>query len=102
MFHRSKRYFGCAIYNIGTPAAKMKKVQSKIVKQRSRELTSVFEAFAPYTGMECREERIWITEVATDGIHLVSPYFISNKTESYYIFFYIFDCQHCFIYKLNL
>jgi threonylcarbamoyladenosine tRNA methylthiotransferase CDKAL1 len=55
----------------GTPAAKMKKVQSKIVKQRSRELTSVFEAFAPYTGMECREERIWITEVATDGIHLV-------------------------------
>ncbi|KAL1219895.1 CDK5RAP1-like protein [Cardamine amara subsp. amara] len=55
----------------GTPAAKMKKVQSKIVKQRSRELTSVFEAFAPYTGMEGKEERIWITEVATDGIHLV-------------------------------
>ncbi|KAL1214489.1 CDK5RAP1-like protein [Cardamine amara subsp. amara] len=55
----------------GTPAAKMKKVHSKIVKQRSRELTSVFEAFAPYTGMEGKEERIWITEVATDGIHLV-------------------------------
>ncbi|XP_010474289.1 PREDICTED: threonylcarbamoyladenosine tRNA methylthiotransferase-like [Camelina sativa] len=30
----------------GTPAAKMKKVLSKVVKQRSRELTSVFEAFA--------------------------------------------------------
>ncbi|CAN8235404.1 unnamed protein product [Cochlearia groenlandica] len=55
----------------GTPAAKMKKVQSKIVKQRSRELTSVFEAFTPYTGMEGREERIWITEIATDGVHLV-------------------------------
>lgn len=61
-----------SVYDIGTPAAKMKKVQSKIVKQRSRELTSVFEAFAPYTGMEGKEERIWITEVATDGIHLVS------------------------------
>ncbi|CAA7052403.1 unnamed protein product [Microthlaspi erraticum] len=55
----------------GTPAAKMKKVQSKVVKQRSRELTCVFEAFAPYTGMEGREERIWITEIATDGVHLV-------------------------------
>lgn len=59
--------------DIGTPAAKMKKVQSKVVKQRSRELTCVFEAFAPYTGMEGREERIWITEIATDGVHLVSP-----------------------------
>ncbi|KAG2321730.1 hypothetical protein Bca52824_014943 [Brassica carinata] len=55
----------------GTPAAKMKKVQSKIVKQRSRELTCVFEAFAPYTGIEGKEERIWITEIATDGVHLV-------------------------------
>ncbi|KFK41625.1 hypothetical protein AALP_AA2G152100, partial [Arabis alpina] len=55
----------------GTPAAKMKKVQSKIVKQRSRELTCVFEAFAPYTGMEDKVERIWITEIATDGVHLV-------------------------------
>ncbi|VVA94997.1 unnamed protein product [Arabis nemorensis] len=55
----------------GTPAAKMKKVQSKIVKQRSRELTCVFEAFAPYTGMEGKVERIWITEIATDGVHLV-------------------------------
>lgn len=62
-----------SLYDIGTPAAKMKKVQSKIVKQRSRELTCVFEAFAPYTGMEGLVERIWITEIATDGVHLVSP-----------------------------
>ncbi|XP_056850204.1 uncharacterized protein LOC130499804 isoform X2 [Raphanus sativus] len=46
----------------GTPAAKRKKVQSKIAKQRIRDLTCVFEAFAPYTGMEGKEERIWITE----------------------------------------
>lgn len=55
----------------GTPAARMKKVPSTIVKKRSRELTTVFEAFTPYDGMEGRVERIWITEIATDGIHLV-------------------------------
>ncbi|PPD98478.1 hypothetical protein GOBAR_DD04518 [Gossypium barbadense] len=55
----------------GTPAARMKKVPSTIVKNRSRELTSVFEAFTPYNGMEGKVERIWITEIATDGIHLV-------------------------------
>jgi threonylcarbamoyladenosine tRNA methylthiotransferase CDKAL1 len=49
----------------------MKKVPSNIVKQRSRELTSVFEAFTPYNGMEGRVERIWITDIAADGIHLV-------------------------------
>ncbi|MBA0808718.1 hypothetical protein Gohar_024433, partial [Gossypium harknessii] len=55
----------------GTPAARMKKVPSTIVKNRSRELTSVFEAFTPYNGMEGKVERIWITEIATDGSHLV-------------------------------
>lgn len=49
----------------------MKKVPSLTVKQRSRELTSVFESFTPYDGMEGRVERIWITEIATDGVHLV-------------------------------
>lgn len=55
----------------GTPAARMKKVPSGTVKKRSRELTSVFESFTPYNGMEGKVERIWITEIATDGIHLV-------------------------------
>ncbi|KAM7512672.1 hypothetical protein LguiB_011547 [Lonicera macranthoides] len=55
----------------GTPAARMKKVPSTTVKKRSRELTSVFESFTPYDGMEGKVERIWITEIATDGIHLV-------------------------------
>ncbi|KAG9130006.1 hypothetical protein Leryth_027016 [Lithospermum erythrorhizon] len=55
----------------GTPAARMKKVASNVVKQRSRELTAVFESFAPYNGMEGLVERIWITEIAADGIHLV-------------------------------
>ncbi|XP_042506226.1 threonylcarbamoyladenosine tRNA methylthiotransferase isoform X2 [Macadamia integrifolia] len=55
----------------GTPAARMKKVPSNVVKNRSRELTSVFESFSPYQGMEGRVEKIWITEIATDGVHLV-------------------------------
>ncbi|KAJ3675206.1 hypothetical protein LUZ60_004248 [Juncus effusus] len=55
----------------GTPAAKMKKVSSIEVKKRSRELTTVFESFNPYQEMNGRIERIWITEIATDGVHLV-------------------------------
>ncbi|KAL6525245.1 hypothetical protein OROMI_030838 [Orobanche minor] len=55
----------------GTPAARMKKVPSNIVKKRSRELTTIFESFTPYVGVEGNIERIWITEVATDGNHLV-------------------------------
>ncbi|KAJ6952469.1 hypothetical protein NC653_041570 [Populus alba x Populus x berolinensis] len=37
-----------------TPAARMKKVPSNVVKQQSRELTSILEAFTPYNGMEGR------------------------------------------------
>ncbi|KAK7258260.1 hypothetical protein RIF29_32839 [Crotalaria pallida] len=55
----------------GTPAARMKKVPSNVVKRRSRELTNVFEAFTPYNGMEGKVERIWITDIASDGVHLV-------------------------------
>ncbi|OAY64730.1 Threonylcarbamoyladenosine tRNA methylthiotransferase [Ananas comosus] len=55
----------------GTPAARMKKVPSTEVKKRSRELTAIFESFTPYQGLEGKIERIWITEIATDGIHLV-------------------------------
>ncbi|KAM3360837.1 threonylcarbamoyladenosine tRNA methylthiotransferase isoform X1 [Capsicum galapagoense] len=55
----------------GTLAARMKKVPSNVVKQRSRELTAVFESFTPYTGMEGKIERIWITDIASDGVHLV-------------------------------
>ncbi|KAF6143655.1 hypothetical protein GIB67_004184 [Kingdonia uniflora] len=54
-----------------TPAAGMKKVPSNIVKKRSRELTSIYESFTPYEGIEGRVGRIWITKIATDGVHLV-------------------------------
>jgi hypothetical protein len=50
----------------------MKKVPSVEVKKRSRELTTVFESFSPYQEMKGQIEKIWITEIATDGIHLVT------------------------------
>ncbi|KAL8467314.1 hypothetical protein ACS0TY_036149 [Phlomoides rotata] len=55
----------------GTPAARMKKVPSNVVKKRSRELTAIFESFTPYAGMVGNTERIWITDIATDGTHFV-------------------------------
>ncbi|KAL5715744.1 tRNA (N(6)-L-threonylcarbamoyladenosine(37)-C(2))-methylthiotransferase [Ranunculus cassubicifolius] len=55
----------------GTPAARMKKVRSNVVKNRSRVLTTLFESFTPYQGMEGQIETIWITEYAADEIHLV-------------------------------
>lgn len=57
---------------IGTPAARMKKVPSAVVKRRSRELTTVFESFSPYDGMTDQTMRIWITDIASDEVHLVS------------------------------
>ncbi|KAI3460681.1 hypothetical protein Pfo_017344 [Paulownia fortunei] len=55
----------------GTPAARMKKVSSNVVKKQSWELTAIFESFTPYVGMQGKIERIWITVIATDGSHLV-------------------------------
>ncbi|MED6136802.1 hypothetical protein PIB30_059175 [Stylosanthes scabra] len=49
----------------------MKKVPNNTVKRRSRELTNVFEVFTPYTGMKDKVERIWMTDIASDGVHLV-------------------------------
>lgn len=36
----------------GTPAAKMRRVPTSVVKDRSRRLTRLFESFDPYRGME--------------------------------------------------
>lgn len=56
----------------------MKKVPSNVVKKRSRELTTVFESFTPYVGMEGKIERIWITDIATDGSHLVRSSWVGS------------------------
>mmetsp|Transcript_5265 Transcript_5265/g.19286 ORF Transcript_5265/g.19286 Transcript_5265/m.19286 type:complete len:627 (-) Transcript_5265:1307-3187(-) len=55
----------------GTPAARMKRVPTAIVKSRTRRLTQLFESFDPYKDMVGKRERIWIMDVAADGQSLV-------------------------------
>ena len=55
----------------GTPAANMKKVPTQTVKARSRELTELFNSYSPYQHLLGTTQRAWITETATDGVHLV-------------------------------
>ncbi|GJP42020.1 hypothetical protein CLOM_g1623 [Closterium sp. NIES-68] len=61
----------------GTPAARMPKVPSGEVKQRSRALTALIESFTPYTGLLGTTQRVWITDVAADKTKLV------GHTDSY-------------------
>lgn len=82
------------LYQIGTPAARMKKVASNIVKKRSRELTAVFESFTPYVGMEGKIERIWITDIAADGNHLVRSSDVQYAKYSYIMS--VISKLHCF------
>jgi threonylcarbamoyladenosine tRNA methylthiotransferase CDKAL1 len=52
----------------GTPAAKMRRIPTQIVKDRSRRLTRLFESFTPYTHLPGRRMKVWFnTEVSDDG-----------------------------------
>ena len=51
----------------GTPAAKMKRVPTQIVKARSRELTAFFESYQPHEHMVGKTERVWVSDIARDG-----------------------------------
>lgn len=62
----------CPCMFSGTPAARMKRVPTQVVKQRSRELTALFESFSPYCGLVGRVEQVWVSDRAADGTHLVS------------------------------
>lgn len=56
----------------GTPAAKMKRIPTQVVKDRSRRLTKLFESFTPYTDYVGRTEKVWFDiEVSKDGGHSV-------------------------------
>lgn len=50
----------------GTPAAKMKRIPTQIVKQRSRQLSKLFESYFPYDGLEGQIYDILVTEESTD------------------------------------
>jgi threonylcarbamoyladenosine tRNA methylthiotransferase CDKAL1 len=52
----------------GTPAAKMKRIKTDIVKNRSRRLTKLFESFTPYTHLPGKRVQVWFnTEISDDG-----------------------------------
>ena len=56
----------------GTPAAKMKRIPTQIVKDRSRRLTKLFESFDPYRGMIGETVKVWFDiERSDDGRHSV-------------------------------
>lgn len=56
----------------GTPAARMKRVPTKIVKQRTRALTSLVESFGDcYQHLVGQEFTVWVMDTAADGHHLV-------------------------------
>ena len=56
----------------GTPAARMKRVPTQIVKARSRELTALFESYQPHEYLVGRTERVWVSDIARDGTSLVA------------------------------
>lgn len=56
----------------GTPAAKMKRINTQIVKNRSRRLTTIFESFQPYENYLGRTMNVYFNiEVSDDGQHSV-------------------------------
>jgi threonylcarbamoyladenosine tRNA methylthiotransferase CDKAL1 len=56
----------------GTPAAKMRRIDTQVVKNRSRRLTKLFEEFAPYVHLPGQTLRVYFnTEVSDDGLHSV-------------------------------
>jgi len=54
-----------------TPAFRMKRVNTLIVKNRSRELTKLTESYFPWKKLEGKTMKVWITDIAADGVSLV-------------------------------
>lgn len=50
----------------GTPAAKMKRVPTQVVKERSRRLTRLFEEFTPYEHLVGRVEKVFFDLEVSD------------------------------------
>ncbi|KAL2911544.1 hypothetical protein HK105_208988 [Polyrhizophydium stewartii] len=55
----------------GTPAARMKRLQSTVVKARSRRATTFFESYTPYDALLGSEQTVLVTEQSADGEHYV-------------------------------
>ncbi|WIA30265.1 hypothetical protein OEZ86_000355 [Tetradesmus obliquus] len=57
----------------GTPAARMKRVPTQVVKERSRQLTKLTDGFSSSCeGLVGSVQRCWVTDVASDGHKLTA------------------------------
>ena len=55
----------------GTPAAKMKRVPTRDVKQRTKQLTDLFHSYEPYRKRIGQKYQVLVTELAHDKQHYV-------------------------------
>ncbi|KAJ3410780.1 hypothetical protein HDV05_003245 [Chytridiales sp. JEL 0842] len=55
----------------GTPAARMQRLPTELVKQRSREATQIFHSYQPYDSLFGKMLVVLVTEVSADGKHYV-------------------------------
>jgi len=55
----------------GTPAAKMKRVPTQDVKQRTKQLTELFHSYEPYRKRVGQKYQVLVTELAHDKQHYV-------------------------------
>lgn len=55
----------------GTPAAKLKRVPTQEVKQRTKQLTELFHSYEPYRKRMGQKYQVLVTEVAHDKEHYV-------------------------------
>ncbi len=56
----------------GTPAARMKRIPTQEVKQRSRELTHLFQSYMPYSHKVGERQVVLATEVSHDQLYYVA------------------------------
>ena len=64
----------------GTPAAKMKRIDTKIVKNRSRRFSTLFNSLDPYAGMEGEEQAAWVG-MESDSTGLMTVCHLKNYTK---------------------
>ncbi|KAI9179120.1 hypothetical protein H9P43_005782 [Blastocladiella emersonii ATCC 22665] len=55
----------------GTPAARLLRLPTALVKSRSRAMTALFDSYTPYDGRVGETMRVLVTDVAADGRHYV-------------------------------
>ncbi|XP_043494487.1 threonylcarbamoyladenosine tRNA methylthiotransferase [Polistes fuscatus] len=55
----------------GTPAAKMRRVPTQEVKQRTKRLTELFHSYQPYDHKIGQIEKVLVTELSHDKLHYV-------------------------------